>query len=81
MKPTDEQLCELARVLNATADQEIDCAEFLDQVAPYVQALTRRADLAKELRQVAQHLEVCPECQEEFAALLSAEGIDPQSLK
>lgn len=81
MKPTDKQLAELTRILKATADEEINCAEFLDQIAPYVQALTNSADMAKEFQQIAQHLAVCPECQQEFTALLKAEGIDPQSLK
>ncbi len=77
MKPTDEQLSELARLVGATAGQEIDCAEVLDRVATYLKALHDRAALTEYLQQVAQHLKVCPECHEELSALIRAEGLDP----
>jgi hypothetical protein len=29
---------------------------------------------------MAQHLKMCPQCREEFAALIEAEGLDPQKI-
>ena len=71
MKPTTEQLRELLRVVAATRPQEIDCEQFLTRVAAYLESLGEQA-LPPELDVVAQHLEVCPECSEEFDALVSA---------
>ena len=68
MKPTTEQLRELLRVVAATRPQEIDCEQFLTRVAAYLESLGEQA-LPPELDVVAQHLEVCPECSEEFDAL------------
>lgn len=80
MKPTDAQLAELAKLLGDTADCEIDCAELLDRVAAYLEALKGRRVLAAPLKQVMQHLKICPECREEFEALIRAEGMDPVQL-
>ena len=71
MKPTPEQLRELLRVVAATRPQEIDCEQFLTRVAAYLESLEREHPLPPELDTVAQHLEVCPECSEEFDALVS----------
>jgi hypothetical protein len=79
-KPSDEQLDRLARLVDATEDREIDCAQMLDRVAGYVQALSDRAELTEHLRQVAQHLKVCPECREELRVLIVAEGLDPATV-
>jgi hypothetical protein len=32
------------------------------------------------LRQVSQHLRVCPECREELLALIRAEGLDHETI-
>ncbi|MCB9851793.1 MAG: hypothetical protein H6819_01755 [Phycisphaerales bacterium] len=80
MKPTDEQLADLAKLLGDTADCEIDCAELLDHVAAYLEAVKDRRGLEPRLQQVAQHFKICPECREEFEALIRAEGLDPQKL-
>jgi hypothetical protein len=79
-KPSDKQLAELARLLGATEDREIDCAEMLGLVAAYLQAIRDETSLTEQLRQVAQHLDVCPECREEFVALIKAEGLDPDRI-
>lgn len=79
-KPTDDQLGDLARIVNATANREIDCAEMLDRVAGYLKARSTGALLNEQLQQVAQHLKVCPECREELVALIRAEGLDPASI-
>jgi hypothetical protein len=80
MKPKDEQLARLARLVGATAGEEIDCAELLHRVAPYLKALNGQAELTEHLLEVRQHLQICPECHEEFVALIKAEGLDPNAI-
>lgn len=70
MEPTREQLAALARQVAATVEDEIDCEAMLGRMAAYFEAGGRPADLAPELAKVRQHLEVCPQCREEFEALL-----------
>lgn len=70
MKPDRKQLAELVRQLAATAPVEIDCEVVLDRVAAYLEAARGRGELPQELRQVEQHLAVCPSCLEEYQALL-----------
>ena len=67
-----EQLIRLARAVADAADEEIDCAVFLDRMAAYLELYRRgTVSLPPELAPVEQHLRVCPECYEEFQALLS----------
>lgn len=80
MRPADEQLADLARLVGATAGEEIDCAEVLNRVAAYLKSLAEHAAVTEHLQQVAQHLKVCPECYEELVALIKAEGLDPQQV-
>ncbi len=70
MKPTREQLRELLRVVAATEPQEIDCEEFLARVGAYLEGMKPTGEPPAELRQVAQHLEICSECREEFDVLV-----------
>ena len=79
-QPNDDQLADLARLVGSTADEEIDCDEMLNRVAAYLKALTESAAPTEALQQVAQHLKICPECREEFAALIEAEGLDPEKI-
>ena len=59
----------LARLVAETAESEIDCGDALERLAELLEAVrTDQADRA-ELAAVAQHLRVCPECDEIFAAL------------
>lgn len=73
-----EQLLELLRSVEATEPEEIDCDEFLARVAPYLEQLESHETLSVEFGKTAQHLAVCPECREEFDALLRAYEIKLQ---
>ena len=74
MSKDDAQLRELLRVVAATAPEEIDCDEFLARVGAYLEAAPRCATLPPAFNTVSQHLEICPECHEEFEALLRVYG-------
>ena len=72
MKLSSQQLAELARSVSDTAEEEIDCEEMLARAASFLEAITGGDDLPESLRVVAQHLKVCPECQEEMDLMLAA---------
>jgi hypothetical protein len=76
MQSTRNRLRELLRAVQATEPDELDCDEFLARAAPLLDAIAADRALSRELRPVAQHLRVCPECKEEFEMLLRAHGID-----
>jgi len=68
----NEQVQTLLRLLLATEPTEIDCDGFLKRIAGVVDAMGDDLDPPPELAAVSKHLEVCPECREEFDALLRA---------
>ncbi len=72
MKSRREQLRDLLRTVAATEPQEIDCEELLARVAAYLESRAPGGELPPELELVAQHLEVCPDCREEYEALVLA---------
>ena len=80
MEPSEKKLVDLARLIQDKEGKEIDCAEFLTHVAAYLAALKERSTLTEPLRQVSQHLKVCPECREELVALIKAEGMNPETI-
>ena len=69
MEPTREKLARLARMIADTAQSELDCGAILDRVAALLEHSVSGEPLTEELRQVKQHIEVCPECLEEYEAL------------
>jgi hypothetical protein len=76
MSTSTDKIRELLQQVIATEPTEIDCEELLARVGAYVESATSERELSVELRVVAQHLEVCPECKEEIEALLRAEGAE-----
>lgn len=71
MKLSKEQLEALAKATLATRPEEIDCDEWLARVGRFLEHEASGAPLPSDLLAVAQHLEVCPECDEELDALRS----------
>ncbi|MEQ8764379.1 MAG: hypothetical protein RL885_10660 [Planctomycetota bacterium] len=69
---TPQELQRLLELLDVTHTDEIDCTEFLHRVAGYVERLEASGKLPPGYEDVAQHLEVCPECNEELEALYRA---------
>jgi hypothetical protein len=62
----------LLKDLLATRDVEIGCDDCLMQVASYCETELAGKEVPEALRLVREHLEICPECHEEYQALLSA---------
>jgi predicted anti-sigma-YlaC factor YlaD len=57
-----------------TRPDEIGCDTCLDQVSAYAEAQLAGLPTPEALRRVEEHLAICGECQEEFAALALALG-------
>ncbi len=72
MKLTAEILDRLAQSLVATRPEEIDCNEWLARVGRLLDTLQRGENVPEELAPVLHHIELCPECDEEFQLLLAA---------
>ena len=75
MKPKPVQLGELLRVVSATEPEELDCDQILERVGALLESLEQEEEVPGELAKVSQHLEVCPECREEFDALMRVYGV------
>lgn len=68
---TKEQLTSLVSMVGATREDELNCVECATFAAEFAERLLARLPLDETLTRVAQHLEVCPECREELAALIA----------
>lgn len=70
MTPARRQLRELLRLVAETEPEELDCDQVLDRLGALLESLEQQEEPPPELAGVAQHLEVCGECREEFDALI-----------
>ena len=68
----NEECRELARALLATRPEELDCDEWLDRVGLYLDLVEAGRPVPESLRPVEEHLRLCPECAEEYAAMREA---------
>ncbi|MCR9296394.1 MAG: hypothetical protein NXI32_27095 [bacterium] len=69
MRLSKEETDELLRQIGLTEDQEIDCDQCLALVAEFAEQEACGARVRAALEAVRQHLAICGECQEEYAAL------------
>ena len=67
-----DALTQLAQAIVATRPVEIDCDEWLARVGRLIELERAGAPIPPDLAVVRQHLAVCPECAEEFEALVAA---------
>ncbi len=74
--PQEEKLAHLAQWIVETCPDECDCGEFLDHVAAYLEHHQAGTPLPPQLVTIEGHLKVCPECDEEFQALVLATDQD-----
>lgn len=66
------ELATLLRLVRRTAEHELDCDQCLTHMPELAEAGAGGRPASELLRQVEQHLGVCPECREEFEALRAA---------
>jgi hypothetical protein len=69
MNKSPEAYTAVEGLLAQTRAEEIDCDEFLELLAPY---LDQRLEDPKLVKLLEQHRDLCPECAEELSLLESA---------
>lgn len=75
MKPDDQPLSPqqvegFVKLLGLTRDREIACGEFLQNVSELAERQLASLPVGKALATVEHHILVCPECREEYEALM-----------
>ncbi len=60
----------VARQIEATRDVEYSCDDVYQLLDQFTEAVLRGADVTQLMPLVQRHLEMCPDCREEFEALL-----------
>lgn len=64
-------LGKLMRMIVNTQDRELDCGEVFAVLDAYTEAVAAGEDVSQLYPLVVHHLEMCPDCLEEYTALLN----------
>lgn len=64
-------LAKLMRMLANTQERELDCGEVFAVLDAYAQAVAVGEDVSQLYPLVVHHLQLCPDCLEEYTALLN----------
>ncbi len=72
MSLSPDELKELARYVLLTRPDEIGCDDWLGYAPSYAELVAALQPISEPLQKAAGHLVLCPECAEEFLALLAA---------
>ena len=72
MKLSKQEALKLLQLVGMTEQREIDCTEFMHRVAGYLERLGPDGTPPPGYEDVVHHLRLCPECTEEFEALIRA---------
>ena len=67
------------RVLEDVREEEIPCGEIYSKLDEYVERQVSKKDAAQLMPLIREHLDVCPECCEEYEALLNVINEDAKS--
>lgn len=66
----NETVLGFLRVLESVREEEIPCDEVFAKIDEYVEREVDKKDAAQLMPLVREHLDLCPECCEEYEALL-----------
>jgi hypothetical protein len=72
MKLDPEKYRDLAGFLLKTRPDEMTCDEWIDRVGEYSERILAGQPIPSRLDEVVRHIDLCPECAEEFQAILTA---------
>jgi hypothetical protein len=64
----------LLSALAMTQDVELSCDEVLELLDQYAEIAASGQDIEKIMPMVSHHMQMCPDCREEFEALLRVLG-------
>jgi len=67
----NEAVLGFLRILEGVREEEIPCSEIYAKLDEYVEREVSKKDAAQLMPLIREHLDVCPECCEEYEALLS----------
>ena len=67
---TNEAVLGIMRILDEVPSEEVSCAELYTKLDEYVEREVNKKDAAVLMPLIREHLDVCPECCEEYEALL-----------
>ena len=80
MPLSKKEIDDLMRVVGLTRDEEIDCERCLQVVAEFAELQLAGKSISEGLQAVEHHLSICPECRDEYEALLrSLDDVTDQS--
>ena len=67
----DEVIVKFLRILENVRDEEMSCDEMFIRLDEFVEAEVQSKDAEKLMPLVREHLDMCPDCDEEYEALLT----------
>jgi uncharacterized protein with PIN domain len=75
MKPEQQRLTRaqvggIVKMLGLTRERELNCSECLQHVGEFAECQIANQPVGEVVARVEQHLALCPECREEFEALM-----------
>jgi len=69
-KLTEAQVATIVKILGLTTDTEFNCGECLQHVSEFAECQLVNKPVGEVIAKVEQHLAMCPECREEYEALM-----------
>ena len=71
MNQSEDMMRKLIEQIALTQERELDCGEVFAVLDQYTEAIIAGRDVHEQFALVIHHLELCPDCLEEYEALLS----------
>ena len=71
MSQSEDMMRKLVEQIALTKERELDCGEVFAVLDQYTEAIAAGEDVQEQFALVIQHLELCPDCLEEYEALLT----------
>ncbi len=71
MNQSEDMMRKLIEQIARTQERELDCGEVFAVLDEYTEAIVAGHNVEEQFALVMQHLELCPDCLEEYEALLS----------
>jgi hypothetical protein len=67
----DEVIVKFLRILENVRDEEMSCDEMFVRLDEFVETEVKSHDAEKLMPLLREHLDMCPDCDEEYEALLT----------
>ena len=67
----DEVIVKFLRILDSVRDEEMSCDEMFTRLDEFVETEVQSKDAGKLMPLLREHLDMCPDCDEEYEALLT----------